>query len=369
MPVSTELLEALSLIHLRLNRLEAAGAREGTGAVLLIPHRAAESNAWEANKLEIERVNQQFLAGMVSKKKRHQYTYEQIKEMIRKYNAYWLSKTGIDIGFTFGEANVGFMTMAEPALRRNEYLRALFPYAPVVVEPFAGCGADTISFMYNLGASKIYASDYANKFEVDYIRRNVENFKRAVPGMADVDITLFKDKAEDFFGNLRDAPDAHGNTVVPHVDLLYLDPPWRLDGMSQNQEATPGELLNYLAGEVFRPLFDEGFLPHIIVVKTRFGWEEMREMMSNVKGYRHVFTMKFTPLRREVNFHVLQSDMYEVVKLLPSDDYEHIYRGKPLPALPQDETRRIKDYGRFEYARRRRQDEGEGPLPSIAPPP
>lgn len=361
MAVSHDVLEALTLIHERLKRLEAGR----DGPVHFIEHATDESDAWEAHKQAIESVHRQYLAGEISKGKRYQYTYAQVKEMIRKYNAYWECKTGCKIGFTFGSGDVKFVTMAEPALKRNAYLRGLFTYDPVVVEPFAGCGADTITFCYNLRPSRIYASDYAQRFGPDHIRRNVENFKRTVPGMAGVDVTLFKERAADFFRNLRSAPDESGNTVVPHVDLLYLDPPWQLEGATA--EATPRELLNYLAGEVLVPMFEEGFQPYVIVVKTRFGWEAMRELMNNVRGYRHVFTMRCTPLRREINFHVLQSDMYDVTTLLPSADYEHVYRGKALPA--QDGVARITDYGQFQYDRRRRQDEGQGPLPQIGPGP
>ena len=338
-----DLLESLKMIHTRLEKLE----NDKPGLELQsVPRWLMQHHEWETMKHELFTTNT-VLGG------KFRYSTETLNRMKAQYNAYWKDITGRDIKFRFGENNVKFMTVTEPALKRNLMLRKYFVDDPVVMEPFAGCGADTITLIYNLGARVIYASDMAEKFAVDYIKGNVKSFQEAIPESKYTRVVLFKKSSAELFRELTEETTEDGDIRAVHIDLLYLDPPWTLPGMQR--EATPSELLQFLDDEVFKPMFERGFTPKVIVVKTRFGWKEMRDMMSQIQGYSHIDTIKFTPFKNEVNFHVLIVNRYTVSKWEPSQEYKYIYKGGEAPALPPPGEQRVIDFGEFKYERSGRQ--------------
>ena len=349
MNASDELLESLRLMHLRLERLENDKRTQGNESDMSlqsVPRWLMQHHEWEALK-------QEFLTTRPVLGARFRYSTETLKRMNAQYNQYWKDITGRNIKFRFGEGDVKFMTVTEPALRRNLMLRKYFVDDPVVMEPFAGCGGDTITFMYNLGAKTIYASAMAEKFAVNYIQGNVNNFQEAVPESGYTKVVLFKKSAAALFHELTEEIDEDGNIQAVHIDLLYLDPPWTLPGMKE--EATPAELLQFLNEQVFDPMLERGFTPKVIVVKTRFGWKDMRDLMSHIQGYLHVDTIKFTPFKNEVNFHVLIVNRYTISTWEPSQEYKHIYKGGDAPALPPAGETRAIDFGELKYERSGRQ--------------
>ena len=348
--VMGDVLESLKLIHTRLAKLEDKGAQveydESAGALVQLPRWLKKHHEWEMMK-------QEFLTGKQLLGAKFQYSSAMLAKMNAQYNKYWTDITGRNVKFQFSEQHVKFLTLAEPGLKRNLLLQKYLVAAPTILEPFAGCGGDTVTFLYNMKARVIYASDMTKKFEKDYIKANVNNFQDALPETKATRVVLFNKRAADFFRDLAEEQDEEGNTIAVHIDVLYLDPPWVLPG--KRQEATPEELLEFLIAEVFEPLFERGFTPKVIVVKTRFGWKEMSKLMDHIKGFSHRDTLKFSPLKREVNFHILTSDRFTVTKWEPSEEYKYIYKGGQAPALPEGDPRRAIDFGEFTYDRTERQ--------------
>ena len=370
MSVSDDMVESIRLMHLRLEKIEKkckripGSARTGQDrkrtpenpkfevsymSLKALPSWLARHHEWEAMKRD-------FLSASTAAPGlgRHVgYSYATLDSMIGQYNWYWKAITGRDVHFRFGKDSVKFLTVTEPALKRNEMLLKYFASDPVVMEPFAGPGADTVSFLFNLGAKQIYASDMTQKFSVDYIKRNVQSFQEAFPETRHVQVVLFNKRSATFLRELTEEIDEKGVTQAVHIDLLYLDPPWQLPGM--DREATPLELLQFLNDEVFDPVFERGFTPKVIVVKTRSGWQEMRELMSQIQGYLHVDTIQATPFTNEINFHVLIVNRYTVTKWIPGKIYRYAYKGGEAPETLPDGKVRFIDYGEFEYQRSGRQ--------------
>jgi hypothetical protein len=247
-------------------------------------------------------------------KKYHQTT---IGEMVVKFNRYWIDQYKLHINFTFGEDDYPFITLTEAAMLRNELLRKKMdsmglPENPVIVEPFAGCGADTITFLYDMKPQKIYVSEIDDK-KSELLRKNLENFEQATKETHNLGKTMnyYVGLAKDIFENVI------ANST--DISLLYLDPPWVLHGIKGNEEggeADAGQLLTYLKTNLFDPMRKRKLAPKLIVIKTRFGWEKLRGVMNELPQnnmddprplYVHTDTIIFKPFRRNVHFHTLQT--------------------------------------------------------------
>jgi hypothetical protein len=351
--MSGEVVESIRLLHERLERLElcAADQRCNTSSSFIADHAKALKNylEWEAMKDEILSPTSSFL-GVVPRPRKGgmMINDERIQGMVRQFNKYWTDNTLKNIKFSFSRDHFQFLTLSEVALGRNEVLTKYFVSRPVILEPFAGCGADTVTFMYNLHPKMILASDMAKKFEVDYIKKNITNFKAAFPHTSEIPVVLYNEKASELLARIKKEP-GENHVVVHHIDLLYLDPPWVIPGMKQ--EATPKELLDFLMEEVFQPMRANGFVPKVIVIKTRFGWKEMDTLMDMVKGFTQRDTLSMAPLRRTVHFHILTSNELTISNWNPSPEFLHVYRDGPEPELPAGDPKRAIDYGQFEYER------------------
>jgi hypothetical protein len=351
--MSGEVVESIRLLHERLERLElhAADQRARTSHSFIADHAKALKNylEWEAMKEEVLSPTSSFLGVAPRPTKGNTMKKDElIQRMVKQFNKYWYDNTVKNIKFSFSWDHFQFLTLSEVALGRNEVLTKYFVSRPVILEPFAGCGADTISFLYNLNPKMILASDMAKKFEVDYIKRNVANFKAVFPHTSEIPVVLYNERASELLRRVKKEP-GENHVVVHHIDFLYLDPPWVLPGTKQ--EATPRELLDFLMEEVFEPMRANSFVPKVIVIKTRFGEKDMGELMKMVNGFTHRDTLIMAPLRRTVHFHILTSNELTISNWKPSPEFVHVYRDGPEPELPPGDPQRAIDYGHFDYER------------------
>jgi hypothetical protein len=232
--------------------------------------------------------------------------------MVKQFNAYWLEVHHMSINFHFGVEEYPFITFTEPALLRNDNLMAKMesmgiPMNPVIVEPFAGCGADTITFLYSMKPRKVYVCDRDLRVS-ELLEDNVDNFQVSMDYQDNrVDYTV--GEAKNIYNGVAESGD--------EISLLYLDPPWVLDGVTgkgSGGEADAGQLIQFLVEQVFQPMKAHKLIPKLIVVKTRFDWKELSKVMdklpTNSEGhpqYVQTDTIFFKPLTRTVYFHTLQS--------------------------------------------------------------
>jgi hypothetical protein len=348
--MSNEVLQSLQLIHTRLSKLEdkkkEAGRDEAFTALLKLPKWFHDHLEWETMKQDFIMKSQ--LLGV------EVFSTSQINEFVRNYNMYWTDVTGKDIKFRYGNAHVKQLTLPEAALRRNVELRGYFKYRPTIFEAYPGCGGDTITFLYNFDPKAIYASDLTQKYEPNYIRNNVIKFQQQFPETKKTKVILFNKRASDFLLELSEQQGGEEQSDEHvHVDMLYLDPPWTLDGM--DREMTAEEMMDYLSKEIFDPIYERGFTPKLIVLKARFDWKSMRGLMSKLPGYLHVDTMNFSPLRREVRFHIMLSTRYTVSTWHESAESKYCFKGGPEPSFPRGDPRRAENYGSITYERSERQ--------------
>lgn len=353
--MSGDVVESIRLLHERLAKLElhAADQRGKKARAFVADHPKALRNylEWETMKEDVLSTMSGSLGASLGvlpgqRKGEKRYQTAMIQKMVDQFNKYWTDNTLENIKFSFSMDHFKFLTLSEVALGRNEVLRKYFVSRPVILEPFAGCGADTITFLYNLHPEVILASDMAKKFEVDYIKKNVANFKAAFAHTREVPVVLYNEKASELLARVKKEP-GENHVVVRHIDLLYLDPPWVLPG--KTEEASPQELLDFLMDEVFQPMRANGFVPKVIVIKTRFGWKEMDKLMDMVRGFTQRDTLSMAPLRRTVHFHILTSNELTISNWKPSPEFMHVYRDGPEPALPRGDPKRAIDYGHFDY--------------------
>jgi hypothetical protein len=212
-----------------------------------------------------------------------------VAKMVKKYNEYWWQNHKLEIHFHFDVEDYRYITLTEPALLRNRLLNAkmasmLLPINPVIVEPFAGCGADTITFLYNMKPRKIYVCDrdYARKM---LLQDNVTDFEQANQRKWNDPtdrMDYYVGEANGIFDRVAASRD--------EISLLYLDPPWVLDDVTGNGpdgEADAAQLVKFLTTEVFEPMHVKNLIPKLIVIKTRFGWKELSQVMDKLPTKGH----------------------------------------------------------------------------------
>lgn len=306
------MLHALELIHSRLTALE----------VSMTPS--------QTPSLEVPGYRRRYAPKDSSQKT---YTPAQVAKAVSKFNSYWKIVTeGRDINFQFGADNLNHVTSIEPALLRNEALSKLLNYRPTIIEPFAGSGADTISFLWNMHPQTIYCTELSTENTISFLKSNVERFQEVNKQDTETHVVIMNSDASTFFTDVSEDENADGDFLGLHADLLYLDPPWTLPG--EKTEAVPARLVAYLQKEVFVPMYRRGFSPKLIVLKTRFPWEEMHKLMDKFPGYTHASSMAFTPQHNKIYFHVLlNTSHYTVEEWQPSHEYWEIYKDvmKPSP--------------------------------------
>jgi len=272
------------------------------------------------------------------------------------FNSWWTATTKTEINFEITEENLPFVSVSEPSMMRNMFLKWLFIERPIVMEPFAGLGCDTITFLYNLAPRNIYCIE--NSAEMGghpelgrtfrTLKKNIGNYMKAFPEVDPQTVELIPESVEVFMEK----------TKVPYVDLLYLDPPWILSG--QKNECTPKELIEYLNEKIFN-ITGKWFTPKVICIKTRFEWAKFESALKEIAsgqaksaiGYdlndyiRIPSDVEVQPFRRTYHFHTfLSKDVHDDVYWVKSKTWYDTYEGgKPrekwLPKAQNDKTNKL----------------------------
>jgi len=272
------------------------------------------------------------------------------------FNDYWTSRTKTKINFEIIEESRPFLSVTEPSMMRNMNLKRFFIEQPIIVEAFAGIGADTITFLYNLAPKKIYSIEHtsgmgghpelARPFRT--LKKNIDNYLKAFPDVDPTSVMLVPDSVESFMKR----------TELPYADLLYVDPPWILDG--KTSECTPSELIEFLNTTIFN-ITGRWFTPKVICIKTRFEWAKFESALTEIAstqtksaiGYdlsdyiRIPSDVEVQPFRGTYHFHIflsktVEDDVYWVKSKTWYDTYEG---GKPrvkwLPKAQNDKTNKL----------------------------
>lgn len=222
-----------------------------------------------------------------------------VRRFVQEFNQYWQEEFGLHINFTFHNEDIENLTITDPALARNMFLQKFFIKPPVIFECFAGVGADTITFLHDFNPKAIYtvqrAMLLATAEEVrsyDTLQNNIRNFILAVPGIRDDVVKFSPISIQTYIAHMAKS------TLV---DLLYLDPPWRLDGV---KECTPTELIEFLNAAVFAPLAQNKIVPRVICIKTRFGRDQIDPIQALFPAYRLDTCLECQPLQNIFYFHI-----------------------------------------------------------------
>jgi 16S rRNA G966 N2-methylase RsmD len=350
--MSEDILQALSLLNQRLRILECdvqpmamdSCTQHEVPASCLAAH-----DEWEGIKRELSGV----YLGVLP-----QQSGSYLKKAIWMFNKYIFEIYHVDIHFTFLWENMKYMTVTALALFRNTLLiRHCSSYRPTIVEPFAGCGADTISFMLNMNPSVIYCSD-PNETNKLLFKKNIENIKHASGQTLDTHIQWFSTTANDFFHKVSEPDtDGEGGQKILHIDLLYLDPPWKIQGAKENM--TADQMVDYLNKEVFDSMFKRGFQPRVIVLKMAFDYNQMKTVMSRFPTakdsstglvspvYSHTESIKARPINGEYSFHILVNNtIYASTEWDPDDLFNNIYNGIASHGKPHDGRTKLINYSR-----------------------
>lgn len=286
-----------------------------------------------------------------------------LKQINDQNNDYWSDLLGKRINFQIGEIDVAYTTLSDTGLIRNQYLSSLFLNPPVVVDAYAGCGMDSISFLYDLywkdGSSikRLYIVENGGQEEEERnnrLIRNVQKFIDARDLHTDglVDFCLWG--TENFF---RECKNFKRNPVSA-IDLLYLDPPWTVPdrkNSGENGEATPQELMDYIYDTILNPLIEQGIHVRVVCIKTRFDWDRvsniielLRKRIRNpVKQFVHRSTIKCQPFRGVYYFHTISTMEPEVGEWEGTAVFKKAYED-PRQIRNGKKTRSVNDRSQYE---------------------
>ena len=297
---------------------------EPNGATAAVATTHRQKNGRKHRKLtpeQLQIMKTTHLQNQTKDRKHRKLTPQDLENMVKQFNDWWsYNYRGMQIHFNFTLDDYQFLTTSEPARARNmilyQRLLCMGLTSPItIVEAFAGCGADTISFIADIPNIKaIYACD-KDPDKRNMALQNVKNFvqayndafmhsgKRPHPLVSPVP----QQPSEVDYGHARkalmdgppvkrvgietysfDVASEGGKSIVEilpttiealfdytpqegAIDLLYLDPPWA----SQEHDGDAGgtELTNFLNVNVFNPMITHVHpinWPKLVILKTRF---------------------------------------------------------------------------------------------------
>jgi hypothetical protein len=221
-----------------------------------------------------------------------------LDKFIKEFNQYWILETQKNIKFVFAEEDLNFLTLTDPAFFRNRFMQKFFTDPPIILEAFGGVGGDTITFLRDFDPETCYVVQNgltgAKRTETRsfvMLQMNVQNFFHAFPELDHNNVVYSADTVYNFILQ----------TQFLRIDLLYLDPPWVLNGVN---ECTPKELVEFLNTAAFEALKIKKIIPRVICIKTRFGWDKIKEIEPLIPQYNRFVSIKTHVLKGIYFFHI-----------------------------------------------------------------
>lgn len=283
---------------------------------------------------------------------------QKIKKMTEWLDSYWSTVLNTEIHFKVSRQDYEYMTLPDTALFRNTFLSSFFFEPPVIVDAYAGVGMDSISFLYNLywgtneGIKRLYTvENYDDEARNQRLADNVQMFiNKRDPSLQDK-WRYHVEGTEMFFKNCKTMK----NYPISHIDLLYIDPPWKVPGGKNdgdNGEATPTELLGFLYDTIFKHLIENKVHVRVVCIKTRFEWEKVAPFLDILKmhirketeRFTHCATVRNKPFNGVYYFHVIRTVEPEYGDWKPSKIFDYVYgKDRAIENGGREYSRRIKD--------------------------
>jgi len=251
-----------------------------------------------------------------------------MKQIEDQYNGYlWTLTQNRNFSIQISELDVPMMTPLSFAISRNYLLSKWFPFNGVVVDIGAGSGTDTFSMVFHLAPSKVYAvEDGSNITRNMRLKKNIHNFVSAY-GIDPEKFEIYTGGAVDFFKEMA------GSTI----HLVYVDPPWVING--KDQEADPEDIVKFVYDTALKPLLDNDIKASIICVKLRYEWEKVSHMLDMINSkipepsrhFRNIMQFECAPFKQTIYFNVIKNNTADVSVLKPDMIFEAVYNHKELP--------------------------------------
>lgn len=330
--MQAEFIKMIALLHRHLDKLE-------LGAPALGPLVMPDDNGWQVVTRGGKR---RPAANRPSEAKRDRAEPGEAKKRdiaaaaVVKFNNYWLELDNKRVDFRFTYEDMKYLSASEPALERNAWIAKFLNTRPVIIEAFGGVGGDTVTFLRDFQPQRIDVIEMHedDRDTVALLKSNVANFKQAYsPTLDECEVYIHDEGIQQFLFNHE----------IKMVDLLYLDPPWRIKGTKsyengrtlKEKECTPEEMLEFTNEHVFRHLAEAGILPYLILMKTRFGWDECKTIMRDLKGFTRAGSQYQAPFNEEHGgyyYHMFRTDARTFFRWHKSKAWYKVY--EPTKALP-----------------------------------
>jgi len=257
----------------------------------------------------------------------YEISQDQMTKIINQYKEYiWLT-LGVKLQFNFAAKDVPLMTPPAIALDRNRIIGKWMRDNCIIVDMGAGSGTDTLSFFNHIKPKTVYAvEDSSDTLRNMRLQRNVNMFLDAFKFPREIVQYRF-DGYENFMMSKE----------VNNIDLLYVDPPWLLNG--SKIEASPDEIVNFVSDTVFKPMKRNEVGVTMFCIKLRFPWGQCSKILDMLnegihdenERYRRIMEFDATPFNRQISFHFF-------IKNTPVE-HEHVndaaenfaYKNIPLP--------------------------------------
>lgn len=350
------LLDILKQLGARVSKLEGAG-RRALGARDLSSNRLGMiiEVVGEDNEVVSEDRYREEQSSVVDKPKRGKpyFIPDRIfKPILDNLNEYWRLILGVPVNFKMTKEDLATVTASDTALFRNTFLSGFFVEPPVVVDAYSGIGMDAISFLENLyfrpeiGVKFLYAvensDDHARNLRLLHNVHEYIRVKEGIPNNAMIPVTgdslggrveFYPNGTEEFFQNCK----KFKANPVNSIDLLYIDPPWILDGRPNsgpNGEATPIELLEFLYETIFKHLIQHEVHVRMVCIKTRFTWEQCKPFLDILRShmkyktdeFTHTATIKNQPFKNVYYFHVIKTNEADYGEWKQSKAFQKAYK-------------------------------------------
>lgn len=229
--------------------------------------------------------------------------------MNTEINEVWKAEYGLDPHFQACFRDRSMLTAVPNAKLRNEHAQGFCANnLKTVFDVFAGKGGDLFTWAMVDTVEKIYANTTILDKYVYHM--NEAHFKKAMAKQHKKVPRIFVNTKSET-GELYSSIDLTFDNICPDLDVLYLDPPWciseNFDDMYKpitlyddpderiKHESTDVQILKMLNDQVITKLMDKGVHPQLIIIKGRWDFDRMTELIHMIPGYKIVEGDQFKP--------------------------------------------------------------------------
>lgn len=263
------------------------------------------------------------------------------KYMNKEFNEIWSKLYGFDIDFSACLRDINMLTPVAHAKLRNTSMLARFcGNLETVFDVFSGKGSDFFSWAMIPGIKKVYGNTTAiDKYVFEANRMKFESTYEQHKGHKCCELIMNSNNdSKDLYSDIS----LMFEGISPELDLLYLDPPWNTTQKNMftpinlpnsqsdklEKEDNPEAVMKMLIKQVIIPLTNMKITPQVIILKGRWGDQQMRDLAHHLPGYMLTMCWNGIPYRHPYSFYFFTYEKCKISDIHNGNYHNTVYHKK-----------------------------------------